>query len=155
MMLVKVCRTDTHIDELLLFLFGHLSQAVVSTRQVILQASEGVHHHPLHLSALSTCAGRRQAQTSNTAARPHPRRQHILLIKDSASYLRREHSIKKTQYYRGHYCDAFNNSLISCISNAELCTRYKISVRSFLNKILLFMQLFVLLMEKQYVNTLL
>lgn len=35
-MIIKVCWTDTHIDELLLFLFGHLSQTVVFARQVTL-----------------------------------------------------------------------------------------------------------------------
>lgn len=71
----------THIDELLLLLVSHLGEAVVLPSKVILQASEGVHHHPLHLSALCPGAGGGQAQPPDTAARSHPGRQHVTLIK--------------------------------------------------------------------------
>lgn len=71
----------THIDELLLLLLRHLGQAVVPPGQVILQASEGIHHHLLHLSALRPGAGWGQAQPPDTAARSHPGRQHVALIK--------------------------------------------------------------------------
>lgn len=47
----------THVDELLLLLVRHLSEAVVLPLQVVLQAGEGVHHHPLHLPALRPGAG--------------------------------------------------------------------------------------------------
>lgn len=74
-------RIWTHVDELLLLLLRHLRQAVVPPTQVVLQAGQGVDHHPLHLPALCSRAGGGQAQPPNTAARPHTGRQYIALVK--------------------------------------------------------------------------
>lgn len=73
--------TATHVNQLLLLLLRHLGQAVVSPLQVALQASQGVHHHPLHLPALCSCAGGGEAQPPDAAARPHPAGQHVALVK--------------------------------------------------------------------------
>lgn len=70
-----------HVDQLLLLLLCHLSQAVVSTGQVVLQPRQGVHHDPLHLPAFCTGAGGGQAQPPDAAARPHPAGQHVALVK--------------------------------------------------------------------------
>ena len=73
----------THINELLLLLVCHLGKTEVLPGQITLQAGEGVHHHPLYLSALRPSAGGGQAQPPDTAARPHPGRQHVTLVKDA------------------------------------------------------------------------
>ena len=71
----------THIDELLLLLLSHVSQAVVATRQLPLQARQRRHDHALHLAALRARARRGQAQPADAAAGAHAGRQHVLLVK--------------------------------------------------------------------------
>lgn len=71
----------THVDELLLLLLRHVSQAVITSSQVALQPSQGRHRHPLHLAALGPGAGRGEAQPSDAATGPDTRRQNVILIK--------------------------------------------------------------------------
>lgn len=78
---VSMLLTAAHVDQLLLLLLRHLGQTVVSPSQVALQASQGVHHHPLHLPSLCSGAGGGEAQPPDAAARPHPARQHVALVK--------------------------------------------------------------------------
>jgi len=74
----------THVDELLLLL---VPQAVVASGQVVLQAGQRRHHHPLHLAAFRPRAWRREAQPADTTAGPDERRQHVLLIEHAAAEL--------------------------------------------------------------------
>lgn len=78
---------QTHINKLLLLLFRHVSQAVVASGQVSLQARQGRDHHPLHLTALSPRTGRGEAQPADTAAGPDAGRQDVVLIEHAAGYL--------------------------------------------------------------------
>lgn len=78
---------ETHINELLLLLLRHFSQAVVTSSQVSLQASQGRHRHPFHLTTLSPRTGRGEAQPADTAASPDTGRQNVILIKHAVGYL--------------------------------------------------------------------
>lgn len=80
----------SHIDELLLLFIGHVSQAVVASRQVSLQAGQGGDHHPLHLPALGPGAGRRQAEPADAAAGPDAGGQDVLLIEHAVGDLSAE-----------------------------------------------------------------
>lgn len=88
-------RSTTHINQLLLLLLRHVSQAVVASGQVFLQAGQGRHHHPLHLAALSPGAGRRQAQAADAAAGPDAGGQDVVLVEYAVGELRVEGEKKK------------------------------------------------------------
>lgn len=79
---------------MLLLSVSHLSQAVVATAQVPLQAGQGHHHHTLHLTALRARAGRRKAQSTDAAAGTHSGRQHVALVEHSRGDLRATDGVK-------------------------------------------------------------
>ena len=78
---------ETHVDELLLLLIGHFPQAIVASGQVSLQAGQGCHHHPLHLTTLSPRAGWGEAQAADAAASPDAGWQDVSLVKHAVGYL--------------------------------------------------------------------
>lgn len=92
----------THINELLLLLLCHISQAVVFPSQVSLQAGQGVNNHPLHLTTLSPRTGRGEAQPADTASGPDAGRQNVFVIKHSVGYLETEEGeiVLHMQQYR-------------------------------------------------------
>jgi len=98
-MLINNHLCTTHINELLLLCVRHLGKTVVFPSQITLQTSEGIHHHPFHLSALRPGAGRGEAQPSDTAARPHPGRQHVAFIELTRMDLEQRYEWKQLQHF--------------------------------------------------------
>lgn len=64
---IKKRASLTDVNKLLLLSFGHLSQAVVATGQVSLQARQSGHNHALHLPAFRARACRGQTQSTDAA----------------------------------------------------------------------------------------
>lgn len=83
-------RRSSHVNELLLLLVRHVSQAVVASGQVSLQAGQGRHHHALHLAALRPRAGRGEAQSADAAAGPDAGRQDVFLVEHGVGDLEEE-----------------------------------------------------------------
>lgn len=83
-------QNESHINQLLLLLLRHISQAVVASGQVSFQAGQGHYHHPLHLTTLSPRTGRWEAQPADTASSPDTGRQNVLLVKHAVGYLEDE-----------------------------------------------------------------
>lgn len=90
-------KSTTHINQLLLLLLRHVSQAVVASGQVVLQAGQGRHHHPLHLAALSPGAGRRQAQAADAAASADAGGQDVVPVENAVGELRVEEEKKERE----------------------------------------------------------
>ena len=88
MCIVSVSNKDeTHVNELLLLLVCQVLQAVVASGQVSLQAGQGRHHHPLHLTALRPGAGGGEAQPADTAPSADTGRQDVFVVKHAIGYL--------------------------------------------------------------------
>ena len=90
--------SGTHVDELLLILVGHVSQAVVASGQVSLQAGQGLDTHALHLAALGSGAGGGQAQAADAAAGTDAGRQHVVLIEHPRRDLQRRARVEDPQH---------------------------------------------------------
>ncbi len=71
----------THVDKSLLLLFSHFIQAVVMTREVSLQASQGLDRDPFDFTSLRAAAGRGKAEATDTAACAYTGGQDVLFIK--------------------------------------------------------------------------
>lgn len=72
----------SYIDKLLLVLFRHLSQTVVFAWEISFKSRQSLDDHSLHLTSFSACAGRWQAEATDTAASAHTGWQHIFVIKN-------------------------------------------------------------------------
>lgn len=78
---------ETHINELLLLPLRHLTQAVITSSQVFLQAGQSRYNHPLHLTTLGPRTSRGEAQPADTAAGPDTGRKDIIVVKHTMGYL--------------------------------------------------------------------
>lgn len=59
---------NPHINKLLLFCLRHLTEPVVTSSQVTLQATQCIHHDTFHFSPLGPRAGWRETESPDTSA---------------------------------------------------------------------------------------